>query len=88
VKAGESEDQQGNSPFFVDPRLLRSRWLDGLTRATDRYLRSRWFSSSMHLAFGALRGVHSLQSSMSALLLGRGDTRDENPPGSGAARRT
>jgi hypothetical protein len=88
VKIGKSDDQPRKGPSFVDPLRLRSRCLEGLTRATDRYLRSRWFSGTMRLGFAALRGAHSLRTSTSALLLGRGHALDENPSGSGAARRT
>jgi hypothetical protein len=87
VKVSEAEDQQGRSPFLIDPGQLRSRWLAGLTRASDHYLRSRWFSGAMRLGFAALRGTHCLHTS-AALLLGRGHRLDENPTGSGAARRT
>jgi len=89
VKVGETENQRGRGPFFADPRRLRRRWLEGLTLASDCYLRSRWFSGVMRLGFAALRSAHSLQtSSAAALLLGRGQALDENPPRSGAARRT
>ena len=88
MTVGEPEDQRGEGPFFIDPRRMRSRWLEGLTRASDRYLRSGWFSGAMRLGFAALRGAHSLQTSSAALLLGRERALDENPTGSGAARRT
>lgn len=87
MKLGETEDQQGRSPFFIDPGRMRRRWLEGLTHVTDRYLRSRWFSGAMRVGFAALRGAHSLQTS-AAQLLGRGNVLDENPQGSGATRRT
>ena len=88
MKAGEPEDQRGQGPFFIDPRRMRRRWLEGLSRASDRYLRSAWFSGAMRLGFAALRGAHSLQSRSAALLLGREHALDENPTASGAARRS
>jgi len=88
MKVSATEDQQGGSPFYIDPRRMRSRWLEGLTRVSDRYLRSRWFSGGMRLGFAALRGAHSWQTRRAALLLGRGHALGENQTGSGAARRT
>lgn len=87
VKLGETEAPRGKSVFFIDPVRMQSRWLEGLTHATDRYLRSRWFSGGMLLGFAVLRGAHSLHTT-AAQLLGRGNALDEHPQGSGAARRT
>jgi hypothetical protein len=47
--------------ILFDPRLLRSRWFDILSRAMDAYLRSPLFLATIRLGLSASIAAQSLQ---------------------------
>jgi len=70
----------GPSRLLFDPRRVRSYCLAGLTRATDRYLRSTVFLQSMRLGFGAITTARALQLRTTRLLLGLDPKRPQARP--------
>jgi hypothetical protein len=61
----------GAARLLFDLRPLRARCLAGLTRASDRWLRSGLFLTSMRLGLRTLTGMHSRQNTGERL---RGDS--------------